>query len=57
MDGETAPWQRWAWMLLAIHRFFIWELPFLGTQTAILRWGVCLLLPLLAGLATRAFMR
>ena len=46
-----------AWMLLAIHRFFIWELPFLGTQTAILRWVVCLFLPVLAGLATRAFAR
>jgi uncharacterized membrane protein YraQ (UPF0718 family) len=46
-----------AWMLLAIHRFFIWELPFLGTQTALLRWGVCLVLPLLAGLATRALTR
>jgi uncharacterized membrane protein YraQ (UPF0718 family) len=42
-----------AWMLLAVHRFFIWEIPFLGTQTAILRWGVCLVLPILAGLATR----
>lgn len=46
-----------AWMLLAIHRFFIWELPFLGTQTAILRWGVCLFLPLLAGFVTRAITR
>ena len=46
-----------AWMLLAVHRFFIWELPFLGTQTAVLRWGVCFFLPLLAGLATRALTR
>jgi uncharacterized membrane protein YraQ (UPF0718 family) len=46
-----------AWMLLAIHRFFIWEVPFLGFQTAALRWAVCLVLPLLAGLATRAVLR
>lgn len=43
-----------AWMLLAAHRFFIWELPFLGTRMALVRWGVCLALPPLAGLATRA---
>ncbi len=46
-----------AWMLLAIHRFFIWEVPFLGLQTAMIRWAVCLLLPVLAGLATRAVLR
>lgn len=46
-----------AWMLLAIHRFFIWEVPFLGLRTAVVRWAVCLLLPLLAGLATRAVLR
>ncbi len=46
-----------AWMLLAIHRFFIWEVPFLGMQTAVVRWLVCLALPLLAGLATRVALR
>lgn len=46
-----------AWMLLAIHRFFIWEVPFLGLRTAVIRWVVCLLLPMLAGLATRAVLR
>jgi uncharacterized membrane protein YraQ (UPF0718 family) len=46
-----------AWMLLAIHRFFIWEVPFLGLQTAVVRWAVCLVLPILAGLATRAVLR
>jgi uncharacterized membrane protein YraQ (UPF0718 family) len=46
-----------AWMLLALHRFFIWELPFLGLQTAVARWVVCLALPVLAGLATRAVLR
>jgi len=46
-----------AWMLLAVHRFFIWEVPFLGLQTALVRWLVCLALPILAGLATRAALR
>jgi uncharacterized membrane protein YraQ (UPF0718 family) len=46
-----------AWMLLAVHRFFIWELPFLGLPTALARWVVCLALPVLAGLATRAVLR
>lgn len=46
-----------AWMLLAVHRYFIWEVPFLGLQTATVRWAVCLVLPPLAGLATRAVLR
>ena len=46
-----------AWMLLAVHRFFVWELPFLGLPIAVARWVVCLALPLLAGLATRAVLR
>lgn len=43
-----------AWMLLAVHRFFIWEVPFLGAKTAAVRWLVCAALPLVAGLGTRA---
>jgi len=46
-----------AWMLLAIHRFFIWEVPFLGLETAAVRWLVCLALPVIAGLAARAVAR
>ena len=46
-----------AWMLLAVHRFFIWEVPFLGPQLAAARWAICLVLPIFAGLATRAVLR
>lgn len=46
-----------SWMLLAAHRFFVWEVPLLGMQTAAVRWLVCLALPVVAGLATRVVMR
>lgn len=39
-----------AWGLLALHRLVAWEIPILGSQLALLRWGVCLVLPVLAGL-------
>jgi uncharacterized membrane protein YraQ (UPF0718 family) len=42
-----------AWGLLAIHRLVAWELPILGPRLALLRWGVSLALPVLAGLAAR----
>jgi uncharacterized membrane protein YraQ (UPF0718 family) len=38
-----------AWALLALHRFVAWEIPILGWRVAALRYGVCLLLPILAG--------
>lgn len=46
-----------AWALLALHRFVAWEVPILGWRTAVLRYGVCLLLPLLAGALARALTR
>lgn len=46
-----------AWGLLALHRLVAWEIPILGTQLALVRWGVCLLLPIAAGLLARLFVR
>ena len=45
------------WSLLAMHRFLAWEIPILGLRFALLRWGLCLVLPILAGLAARALTR
>ncbi len=42
------------WSLLALHRLVAWEIPILGLRLALLRYGVCLALPLVAGLAARA---
>ena len=46
-----------AWGLIAVHRLVAWEIPILGPQLALLRWGVSLGLPVLAGLAARALVR
>ncbi len=46
-----------AWSLLAIHRFVAWEVPVLGWPLATLRYGLCLGVPVLAGLAARALSR
>jgi uncharacterized membrane protein YraQ (UPF0718 family) len=43
-----------AWALLALHRFVAWEVPILGWRLAVLRYGVSLVVPVLAGLAARA---
>ena len=45
------------WALLAVHRLVAWELPILGWRFALLRWGVSLGLPILAGLAASAVAR
>ncbi len=45
------------WALLALHRLVAWELPILGPRFALLRWGVSLALPILAGLLARALAR
>jgi uncharacterized membrane protein YraQ (UPF0718 family) len=45
------------WSLLALHRFLAWEVPVLGLRIAALRYGVCLVLPPLAGLAARLIAR
>jgi uncharacterized membrane protein YraQ (UPF0718 family) len=46
-----------AWSLLALHRFVAWEVPIVGLRFALLRYGVSLLLPVLAGLGTRVLLR
>jgi hypothetical protein len=46
-----------AWSLLALHRFVAWEIPILGWQFATLRYGVSLVIPVLAGLTVRALTR
>lgn len=45
------------WAVLALHRFVAWEVPILGARFALLRWAVCLALPVLAGLLTRLLLR
>lgn len=46
-----------AWALIGIHRIVIWELPFMGVDFAILRFAVCLPLPILAGMLARLIVR
>ncbi len=46
-----------AWSLLALHRFVAWEVPILGWRFAALRYGVCIALPVAAGMLARAFSR
>lgn len=45
------------WSVLALHRFVAWEVPILGLRFALLRYGVSLLLPVIAGLLARAITR
>jgi uncharacterized membrane protein YraQ (UPF0718 family) len=46
-----------AWALLALHRLIAWEVPILGWRFALLRYAVCLVLPVIAGLLARALVR
>ncbi len=46
-----------SWALLALHRFIAWEVPILGWRLAALRYGVCLVLPLIAGWLARLLSR
>ncbi len=45
------------WALLALHRLVAWEVPILGWRFALLRYAVCLALPVLAGLLARVLVR
>ena len=40
-----------------MQKLVAWEIPILGTRLALVRWTVCLALPVLAGLAARIFTR
>jgi uncharacterized membrane protein YraQ (UPF0718 family) len=46
-----------AWSLLAVHRLVAWEVPILGLRFALARFAVCLVLPVLAGLAAQVLAR
>ena len=42
-----------AWSLIALNRFFVWEVPLLGLKLAGCRMAVSLIFPILIGLLTR----
>lgn len=42
-----------AWSLLGFNRLIVWELPLLGVEFTVVRYLVCLPLPILAGLIAR----
>lgn len=42
-----------AWSLLGFNRLIVWELPLLGVEFTMLRYVVCLPLPVIAGLIAR----
>src|SRR5262245_29408122 len=46
-----------AWSLLALHRLVAWEVPILGARFALLRYAICVALPILAGLLARGLGR
>jgi uncharacterized membrane protein YraQ (UPF0718 family) len=46
-----------AWSLLAVHRLVAWEVPLLGARFALVRYAICVALPILAGLLARGFAR
>lgn len=41
------------WSLISLHRLVAWEVPIMGASFALLRYGVSIVLPVLAGLAVR----
>jgi len=41
------------WSLLSVHRLVAWEVPILGWRFAATRYGVCIALPVVAGLFAR----
>ena len=46
-----------AWSLLSLHRLVAWEIPILEPRFALLRYAICLVLPILAGLLARVVTR
>jgi uncharacterized membrane protein YraQ (UPF0718 family) len=46
-----------AWSLLALHRLVAWEVPILGARFALVRYAICVALPILAGLLARGLGR
>jgi hypothetical protein len=45
------------WSLLAVHRLVAWEVPILGARFALVRYAICAVLPVLAGLLARGLGR
>lgn len=46
-----------AWALISVQRFVAWEVPILGLRFAAIRYGICAVLPVIAGLLARALVR
>jgi uncharacterized membrane protein YraQ (UPF0718 family) len=46
-----------AWSLVALHRLLAWEVPILGARFALVRYAICVALPVLAGLLARGLGR
>jgi uncharacterized membrane protein YraQ (UPF0718 family) len=42
-----------SWSLLSLHRLVAWEVPILGWRFALIRYGICVALPVVAGLVAR----
>jgi uncharacterized membrane protein YraQ (UPF0718 family) len=43
-----------AWSILAVHRLIAWEIPIVGLNIALLRYGISIVVPILAGLVAQA---
>jgi uncharacterized membrane protein YraQ (UPF0718 family) len=46
-----------AWATLGLQRILIWDVPFMGAEFAILRFAICIPLPIIAGLIARRLPR
>jgi uncharacterized protein len=46
-----------AWSLLGVNRLLIWELPLLGPQFALMRWGISLAAPIIVGMSVQVALR
>jgi len=46
-----------AWSVLGAQRILVWEIPFMGTRFALLRFCVSLILPLIAAFIAQRFIR
>lgn len=46
-----------AWSLISLHRLIAWEIPILGVSFAVTRYAMCLVLPVVVGMAARFLLR
>ena len=42
-----------SWAILGLQRILVWDVPFMGAEFSLLRFLVCLPLPIIAGLIAR----